>query len=231
MAKIQSGGQRASKVPDTTTFVEQEESPFRHYVPGERPRADQAFFELLLLRLLNAKGELPNFDEVWPRAVQALAGMNLLRLSTYRPSEVRDAIATVGGEFNNRLNEQVDSIIVWAESFWRIRQIYGSFRQYLRSFDADGFDVLMEDLKPRLTGLSNDFLTAFLSEAGEKVPVVVTERPQRQPTVSQPQIQAERRPQGEPQQRKQVSQEGVRGERRRRQKQRGAARPPKQSSS
>jgi len=61
-------------------------------------------------------------------------------------------------------------VIAWAEAFWRIRQVYGSFRQYVRSFDVDGFDALLNDMKVRLPGLTPDFLISFLREAGETTP-------------------------------------------------------------
>lgn len=193
MAKAGQSGQKSQKGAEPTAVAETEESPFRHYVPGERPRADQAYFELLLWRLASAPGEIPDFDETWPRAVQALSGINLLRLSTLTPAEVREALATVGGEFHSRMSERAESIIRWAESFWRIRQIYGSFRQYLRTFEADGFEALMEDIKIRLPGLTTEFLLGYLRDAGEKVPVPA-------PATSRERREPEREPQRPPQQ-------------------------------
>jgi hypothetical protein len=173
----------------------EEESPFRYYVPGERPRADAAFFELLLFRVVSQSGPLPNFDEVWPRGVQALAGLNALRLANLSGREIAAAVTLVGGEFGTRLADKTDSLVAWAESFWRIRQIYGSFRQYIRSFDNDGFEVLLADLKHRLPGLSPEFLTAFLREAGEKAPVAPGERsPQAPPRKPQTPTAAPTRP-------------------------------------
>lgn len=228
MAKVQQQGQKPAKNSEPEVVAEPVKSPYRHFVPGERPRIDQAYFELLLAKLLRSTGEFANFDDVWPTAVQSLAGMNLLRLSTYSTVEVRDAMVTVGGDFNTRMNAQAESIIRWAQSFWRIRQIYGTFRRYLRSFEIDGFEALIEDLKVRLPGLSSDFLTGYLREAGEKVPVAEkpTGRPQQQQRGSTQQEsrsgdQQRRQPQQQPQQR----QESGRGDRRRRQRGRSGARP------
>lgn len=227
MARLQPQGQKPGKNNETVAVAEPEESPFRYYVPGEKPRIDQAFFELLLLKVLRASGDIADFDEVWPRAVQALAGMNLLRLSTYGPGDVREAIGTVGGEFNARMSGQTEAIIGWAESFWRIRQIYGTFRQYIRSFEAEGFDALMEDLKARLPGLSQDFLTGYLRDAGEKVPVPEKpaagrqqQQPRRPPT---PETRSgeQRGRQPQPQQKP----ESTSGDRRRRQRGRSGPRP------
>jgi hypothetical protein len=230
MAKVQQQGQKPAQDDENVAVAEPEVSPFRHYEPGERPRTDPAYFELLLLKVLRVNGDIPDFDEVWPRAVQALAGMNLLRLSTYKPGDVREAIATVGGEFNVRMGGQAEAIIRWAQSLWRIRQIYGTFRRYIRSFESDGFEVLIEDLKVRLPGLSPEFLTGYLQEAGEKVPV--PERPSggRQP--QQRQSPQSERHGGEQQRRQpqqqQPKQESGRGARRRRQGGRGGNRPPQQ---
>lgn len=226
MAKVQQQGQKSAKTGDVAV-AEPEETPFRHYVPGEKPRADQAYFELLLLKVLRTGGDIPEFDEVWPRAVQALAGMNLLRLSTYNPADVRDAIATVGGDFNARMADKAESIIAWAESLWRVRQIYGSVRQYIRSFETDGFEALLEDMKLRLPGLSPEFLTDYLKDAGEKVPQPEKQaggRPGQQRPSAQPESRGggERR-QGQPQKQPQPQQQaapqegaGGRGDRRRR---------------
>lgn len=163
---------------DLGTLKTKEDSPFRYLVKGERARVDGAFFELLLSRVLLESGGLSDFDTVWPRGVQALAGLNLYRLSQLSPAEVADAISSVGGEFSSRLEKRAEDLQIWADAFWRIRQIYGSFRQYVRSFDSDGHDALLVDLKQRLVGLSPDFLERFLRESGEKPPAPApTERP------------------------------------------------------
>jgi hypothetical protein len=237
MAKVQQQSQKPAKSSEPAVATAPVETPFRYYVPGEKPKTDQAYFELLILKLLRANGDIANFDEVWPRSVQSLAGMNLLRLSTYATHDVREAIAAVGGEFSTRMSGHAESIILWAGSMWRIRQIYGTFRRYIRSFETDGFEVLLEDLKTRLPGLSSEFLTAFLRDASEKVPV-----PERQPGGRPPQQQ---RPSGsqetrggeqqrrQPQQQQPQKQEGGesgRGDRRRRQRGRGGARPPQQQA-
>jgi hypothetical protein len=240
VAKVQQQGQKPVKNAEPVAVAEPVKSPYHHFVPGEKPRTDAAYFELLLAKLLRTSGEFPNFDDVWPGAVQSLAGMNLLRLSTYSTVELRDAIVTVGGEFNIRMNPQAESIIRWAQSLWRIRQIYGTFRRYLRSFDVDGFEALLEDLKVRLPGLSAEFITAFLRDAGEKVPV-----PEKAPSARQQQQRGgnsqdgrggDQRRQQHPQkqqppqspQQQQPKQEGGRNERRRRQRGRGGARPQQQ---
>ena len=148
----------------------EEISPFRYFVEGEKVREDAAFFELLLARVIRANGGLSDFDEYWPRAVRLLAGLNICRLSNFSGREIEEAVESVGGGFDACLAGKTDALIHWAESFWRIRQIYGSFRQYIRSFDNEGFDVLMADMHQRLEGLSVEFLTVFLREAGEKGP-------------------------------------------------------------
>jgi hypothetical protein len=103
--------------------------------------------------------------------VQALAGFNVFRLAHLTGSEITEAIDSVGGGFNTRLAGRQDELLAWAETFWRVRQVYGSFRQYVRSFEIDGFDALISDMKQRFPGLSPEFLTDFLKEAGEKTPV------------------------------------------------------------
>lgn len=237
MAKVQQQGQKPAKTNEPAAVSVPVETPFRYYVPGEKPKTDQAYFELLLLKMLRANGDFANFDEVWPRAVQALAGMNLLRLSTYATHDVREAIAAVGGDFSTRMSGHAESIIMWAGSMWRIRQIYGTFRRYLRSFETDGFEALLEDLKSRLPGLSPEFLTAFLRDASEKVPVPERQpgaRPQQQQRPSTPQEsrgndQQRRQPQQQQPQRQEGGEPG-RGDRRRRQRGRGGTRPPQQQT-
>ena len=184
---------------DLGTLKTKEDSPFRYLVKGERPRVDGAFFELLLSRVLLESGGLSDFDNMWPRGVQALAGLNLNRLSQLSPAELADAISSVGGEFSSRLVKRAEDLQTWADAFWRIRQIYGSFRQYVRSFDSDGHDALLADLKQRLVGLSPDFLDRFLRETGEKpASTAQAERiktPQvRRPKHTQPPAQARPHP-------------------------------------
>jgi hypothetical protein len=229
MVRTGQQGQRSQKGAEATAVLEPEETHFRHYVPGERPRADQAFFELLIWRLIQTPSELPDMEEVWPRAVQALSGMNLLRLSTLTPPEILEATAMVGGDFHARLADKSENLIAWADSFWRIKQIYGSFRQYLRSWEADGFDALMEDIKLRLPGLTPEFLTGYLREAGEKVPQPVSEKPRREtrPPETQARPQTNNQPRSAPEQ-PQPQREGGGGrnaDRRRRQRPRSGQRP------
>lgn len=175
MAQDRTSGQNRSSGAETEEGIAvaespEEKSPFRYYVKGEKIREDAAFFELLLARVIRANGGLSDFDEVWPRAVQSLAGLNICRLSNLSGREMEEAIGAVGGGFGACLVGKADALVHWAEAFWRIRQIYGSFRQYIRSFDSEGFDVLLADVKQRLEGLSVEFLTAYLREAGEKPP-------------------------------------------------------------
>ena len=164
-----SGNAKADSNGNGSTEVE-EKSPFKYFVNGERARVDGAFFELLISKVLQERGKLADFDEVWPRGAQALAGLNTLRLSQHSPGDLENIIGTVGGEFAARLHKRTGDLIHWADAFWRIRQIYGSFRQYVRSFDADGHEVLVDDLSERLTGLSANLIVSFLRDAGEKVP-------------------------------------------------------------
>jgi hypothetical protein len=147
-----------------------EETPFKYFVKGERPRADGAFFELLVIKVLEENSPLPDFDEVWPRGAQALAGLNTLRLSQFTAAELENIIGSVGGEFAARLHNRIADLLVWADAFWTIRQIYGSFRQYVRSFDTDGYEALIGDLSERLDGLSANLIVAYLRDAGEKIP-------------------------------------------------------------
>lgn len=147
-----------------------EETPFKYYVKGERPRADGAFFELLVIKVLEEKSPLPDFEEVWPRGAQALAGLNTLRLSQLTAAELESIIGSVGGEFASRLHNRIADMLVWADAFWTIRQIYGSFRQYIRSFDTDGYEALIGDLSERLDGLSANLIVSYLCDAGEKIP-------------------------------------------------------------
>jgi hypothetical protein len=171
---------------DLGALKTKEDSPFRYLVKGERPRADGAFFELLLSRVVLESGGVSDFDDVWPRGVQALAGLNVHRLSQLSPRELASAISTVGGEFSSRLEKRAEDLQVWADAFWRIRQIYGSFRQYVRSFDSDGHDALIEDLKQRLVGLSPDFLERFLRESGEKPPSAMQVERGKMPQIKKP---------------------------------------------
>lgn len=192
--------QRLPLAVDTTAvdlgaLKTKDDSPFRYFVKGERPRADGAFFELLLSRVFLESGSVEGFDEIWPRAVQALAGLNLYRLSQMSPEDLGSVIETVGGEFSLRLGGRASALQTWADAFWRIRQIYGSFRQYVRSFDTDGHQALADDLRQRLVGLSPDFLEGFLRESGQK-PAVAQQQSDR--TKGQQQQRTPKRVSGQP---------------------------------
>lgn len=156
--------------PDSggATAVEEPVSPFKYYVEGERLREDGAFFELLLYRVTAQAGGVPEFDFVWPRAMKALAGLNTLRLSQFTETELSLALESAGPSFRDRLGSHVGHLVPWADAFWRICKIYGSFRQYLRSFDSEGHETLLADLSERLAGLSPEFLMSYLRAAGEK---------------------------------------------------------------
>ncbi len=149
-----------------------ENSPFRYLIKGEPVKRDGAFFELLLARVVLEPGQLNDFENLWPRGTQALSGLNLRHLSQHSVREMAEAVSTVGGDFTQRLNERTKDLLIWARAFWTISQIYGSFRQYVRSFDPDGPEALIEDLSKRLEGLSPKFLVEFLRASGEKIPTL-----------------------------------------------------------
>jgi hypothetical protein len=151
-------------------LAEPEESPYRHYVEGERLTSDGAFFELFLIKVLQEGNPVADFEEIWPRATQALAGLNAYRLSQYSAAELESIIDSVGGDFTPRMTKRAADIVAWADAFWHIRQIYGSFRQYVRSFDMDGPDALVEDILQRLPNLSPAIILAVLRTSGEKIP-------------------------------------------------------------
>ncbi|HEX9749810.1 MAG TPA: hypothetical protein VGB22_00770 [candidate division Zixibacteria bacterium] len=161
---------------DVAILDAEPESPYRYYVEDEKPRADAAFFELLLARIVRGGGDADSVREYWPRVVTALSGFNAFRLAYLSESEVASSIQSVGGRFSATLGSRARDIIAWAEAFWRVRQIYGSFRQYIRSFDTDGIDAMLADMTQRLPGLSREFLTEFLHEAGERLPSTGTQQ-------------------------------------------------------
>lgn len=143
--------------------------PYRYFVPGEKTRLDAAYFEFLIARQFRAHGESEDFEDIWPRAIQALAGFNVFRLSNLSGQEMSAAIESVGGSFSEHMEQHAEDIVIWAEAFWRIRQIYGSFRQYIRSFEIDGPSDLLKDMGQRLLGLPPEFLSEYLREAGDVI--------------------------------------------------------------
>ncbi len=229
MARNGKHTQRLPLAVDTTavdlgTLKTKEDSPFRYLVKGERPRVDGAFFELLLSRVLMESGGVSDFDNEWPRGVQALSGLNLTRLAQLSADELAEAISSVGGEFSSRLQKRANELQVWADEFWRIRQIYGSFRQYVRSFDTDGHDALLEDLKQRLVGLSPDFIERFLRESGEKPPSAAPPDRGRAPQLKQRPRQPE--PQARQQQSARPNAQQPEGNRRQQPRDNAPAKPP-----
>lgn len=160
---------RDEELDDGSPLKEEKKSPYRYYAKGERVRSDGGFFELLLSKALTEPGPVQDFDELWPRCTRALSGLNLRYLSARSEKEMADAVVSVGGEFTARFGENARELLAWAEAFWTIKRVYGSFRQYVRSFDSDGPEALIDDLLHRLTGVTPKFLLEFLRDAGEKI--------------------------------------------------------------
>jgi len=138
------------KAPWECVYAKEDKS---ECLPGEEPKSDQEYFEILCLCILQAGLNWGAVRKNWRKYKQAFFNFEINRLARAR---VEDLIRRPNAIRNRK---KIEAIIYNAKEFRKIRTRYGSFRNFLES----------------LRELSNEEACRFLAEKFRHIGVYTAE--------------------------------------------------------
>lgn len=112
------------KAPWECTYAKEDKSKCK---PGNKPKSDQEYFEILCLCILQAGLNWSMVRKNWPKIKQGFYGFNVNKLSKTTMSE----LIKRSGVYNNK--NKVKAIIANANEFQKIKQNFGAFTNFLKS--------------------------------------------------------------------------------------------------
>ena len=114
-------------------------------LPGEEPKSDQEYFEILCLCILQAGLNWGAVRRNWRKYKQAFFNFEINKLARAR---VEDLIRRPNAIRNRK---KIEAIIYNAKEFQKIREEYGSFRNFLASLrqleDEELFKLLAKKFR------------------------------------------------------------------------------------
>jgi DNA-3-methyladenine glycosylase I len=125
------------RAPWECTFAKEERS---RCLPGNKPRTDREYFEVLSLCILQAGLSWASVRRSWPRYRSAFLNFEVAKLAHAAPA----ALLRRPGALRNR--KKVAALVANAQEFERIRAEHGTFARYLRAVKSgkDACTILQE---------------------------------------------------------------------------------------
>jgi|GEM_PF-3193997 len=164
---------------------EKESSLFHNVAPGELPATDAGYLELLSYEVFSAAlGDRGLVEDNWPEILYGFKSFHVQRVAEFNDNDLRDV-----GERVPILREkpQLSATVNNAAALLQIAQVYGSFKQYLRSFDKDGPAELMKDIAERFTMVDSNIFQDFLKSTGARIMIPEATRPKKTAKQNRPQ--------------------------------------------
>jgi DNA-3-methyladenine glycosylase I len=115
---------REHKAPWECTFAKEERSKCK---PGNKPKSDQEYFEILCLCVLQAGLNWKAVRKNWEKIKQGFYDFDIRKLS----EATVDELIKRPGVYKNK--KKVEAIIANAKRFEEIKQNFGSFSNFLKS--------------------------------------------------------------------------------------------------
>ena len=112
------------KAPWECTYAKEDKSKCK---PGNKPKFDQKYFEILCLYILQAGLNWGMVRKNWPKIKQGFYGFNINKLSRATMNE----LIKRPGVYNNK--NKVEAIVANAKEFQKIKQDFGAFSNFLKS--------------------------------------------------------------------------------------------------
>jgi len=146
---------------------EQKSSIFYNANPGEKPGSDAGYFELLSYVLFStALGNAKLVTERWPDILFGFKNFHVQRVASFDEddlNQVTDRVPIL------RDKPQLNAVVSNASAILQISQVYGSFKKYLRSFEKDGPEELLKDMRQRFMQIDRNVTQEFLKSAGSSI--------------------------------------------------------------
>jgi DNA-3-methyladenine glycosylase I len=134
--------------------------------PG-KPTTDAAYFEEMTKAVFRSGFSWQVVEDKWPNFKAAFKDFDVERVAVYDDRDVDRLLADEGIVRNGR---KIEAAIHNARAMQDVIQEYGSFEEYLRSMDEQGYETTAKDLKTRFRYLGKTGTFTFLWSVGEEVP-------------------------------------------------------------
>jgi len=156
---------------------DEKSSIFYNANPGERPRSDAGYFELLSYTMLStALGGAKLVTDRWPDILFGFKNFHVQRVAAFDEADIHQVTERVP---ILRDKPQLSAVVSNASAILQISQVYGSFRKYLRSFEKDGPEELLKDMSQRFMQVDRSVTQEFLKSAGSGIKFPEQARPGR----------------------------------------------------
>jgi len=146
---------------------EQKPSIFYNANPGEKPGSDAGYFELLSYSMFStALGGAKLVTERWPDILFGFKNFHVQRVASFDENDlnqVTDRVPIL------RDTPQLNAVVSNASAIVQISQVYGSFKKYLRSFEKDGPEELLKDMRQRFMQIDRSVTQEFLKSVGSSI--------------------------------------------------------------
>jgi len=128
------------RAPWECTYAKEDRSECK---PGEKPKSDQEYFEILCLCILQAGLNWGVVRKNWQKYRKGFHDFNMSRLAKAQPRELMKQSNTI------RNLKKIEDIIYNAKEFQKIKKEYGSFSNFLRSLKQMKDEEVIESLIER----------------------------------------------------------------------------------
>jgi len=136
------------------------------------PKSDDEYFERMTKAIFQAGLNWKMIDNKWPNFEKAFAKFSIPKVAKFSDSKVSDLLKNEGIVRNER---KIRSAIFNAQQLLLIEKEFGSFKDYIRSFDKD-HEKLSEDIQSRFQHLGASSTRTFLWMAGVKLKPTAEEK-------------------------------------------------------
>jgi 3-methyladenine DNA glycosylase Tag len=142
-------------------------SIFHNAEPGEKPRSDAGYFELLSFSMFStALGDAKLATDNWPDILFGFKNFHVQRVASFNEDDLQQVVERVPVL---RGKPQLSAVVSNASAILQISQVYGSFKKYLRSFEKDGPEELLKDMSQRFLQIDRGVTEQFLKSAGSAI--------------------------------------------------------------
>ncbi|MSP78593.1 MAG: hypothetical protein EXR67_03440 [Dehalococcoidia bacterium] len=154
----------------------------QHHIPAviANPKSDTVYFEEMTRAVFQAGMDWGVIRARWPKFQKAFKRFDVTKVAYFSPDDVDYLLSAESGVIRNF--RKVTATVQNAATFLEVREEFGSFKAYLRTFDAQPYALKVRDIKKRFRHVGDTGAFVFLHTVGEKTPPwadrKVTGRPQ-----------------------------------------------------
>ncbi len=146
---------------------EQTWQPPEWWYIGRRPSNDDEYFENMCRIIFQAGLNWNVIEKKWPTTKQAFANFSIDKVAAFTEKDV-ECLVKDEGIVRNR--GKIEAIIQNAILFKETKKQYGSFQNYLDSFDkSDNYSKVVNELSSRFRWLGPSSANLYLYTVGEKI--------------------------------------------------------------